>query len=313
MISRRLIRIKAFKTLYAREVSGETDVPAAVKEFDFACEKVRELYYFMLNISASLVDVARSQIESGMSKFHPSEAELNPNMKFVNNRFFALLGDDPNFGMFCQKHALVWNEYDVFVRKVYKSVSGKEYFINYMNSGEDSFEEDCTLASCIFQDEFEDDPDLEQILEEKSVFWMDDLAYVLNAIIANIELTKTRKAVIHPSTFTKEEDRAYGERLLGDALLRYDEYFGQVSSKLANWDTDRLVPTDAALIILGITEAVSFPTIPVKVTINEYVEIAKYYSTPNSRVFVNGILDRIIQEKTASGEITKQGRGLLQN
>lgn len=299
--------------MYAREVSGDVDVPAAVKEFDFACEKVKELYYFMLNISASLVDVARSQIESGMSKFHPSEEEMNPNMKFVNNRFFALLGDDPNFGMFCQKHALVWNEYDVFVRKVYKSVVGKEYFINYMNSGEDSFEEDCTLASCIFQDEFEDDPDLEQILEEKSVFWMDDLAYVLNAIISNIELTKTKKTVIHPSTFTKEEDRAYGERLLGDALLRYDEYFGLVSSKLANWNTDRLVPTDAALIILGITEAVSFPTIPVKVTINEYVEIAKYYSTPNSRIFVNGILDRIIQEKTASGEITKQGRGLLQN
>lgn len=313
MISRRLIRIKAFKTLYAREVSGDVDVPAAVKEFDFACEKVKELYYFMLNISASLVDVARSQIESGMSKFRPSEEEMNPNMKFVNNRFFALLGDDPNFGMFCQKHALVWNEYDVFVRKVYKSVVGKEYFINYMNSGEDSFEEDCTLASCIFQDEFEDDPDLEQILEEKSVFWMDDLAYVLNAIISNIEQTKAKKAVIHPSTFTKEEDRAYGERLLGDALLRYDEYFGLVSSKLANWNTDRLVPTDAALIILGITEAVSFPTIPIKVTINEYVEIAKYYSTPNSRIFVNGILDRVIQEKTASGEITKQGRGLLQN
>lgn len=313
MISRRLIRIKAFKTLYAREVSGEVDVPSAVKEFDHSCEKVKELYYFMLNISAALVNEARSQIEAGMSKFHPSEEDLSPNMKFVNNRFFALLNDDPKFGMFCQKRALVWNEYDVFIRKVCKSIAGKEYFINYMNSGEDSFEEDCTLASCIFQDEFEDDLDLEQILEEKSVYWLDDLAYVLNAIIANIEVTKKKKAIVHPSTFTKEEDRAYGQRLLGDALLRYDEYFEQVSSKLDNWDTERLVPTDAALIILGITEAVSFPTIPVKVTINEYVEIAKYYSTPNSRIFVNGILDRIIQEKVATGEISKQGRGLLQN
>lgn len=313
MISRRLIRIKAFKTLYACEASGDVDVPAAIKEFDFSCEKVRELYYFIMNFSASLVDVARQHIDSGMSKFKPTEEEMNPNMKFVNNRFFSLLSDDPKFGMFCQKHSLLWNEYDVFVRKVYNSMVTKEYYKNYMESGTDSFEEDCTLASCIFQDEFEDDEDLAQILEEKSIYWIDDLEYVLNVIIANIEVTKKKKAIVHPTTFTKEEDKAYGERLLGDAMLRYDEYFGLVSGKLNNWDTERLVPTDAALIILGITEAVSFPTIPVKVTINEYVEIAKYYSTPNSRIFVNGLLDRVIQEKIASGEVSKQGRGLLQN
>ena len=110
MISRRLIRIKAFKTLYACEASGEVDVPAAIKEFDFSCEKVRELYYFMMNFTVALIDAARQHIESGMSKFKPSEEEMNPNTKFVNNRFFSLIGDDPKFGMFCQKHSLVWNE-----------------------------------------------------------------------------------------------------------------------------------------------------------------------------------------------------------
>ena len=313
MISRRLIRIKAFKTLYACEASEMTDVDAAQKNLVASCDKVKELYYFLLNISSSLVEVAQDRIDAGLSKFHPTPEEANPNYKFVRNKFSQMLSDDPEFGRFCQKHALGWNEYDVFVRKVYNSMITKEYYQNYMASADDSFEADCNLFSCIFQDEFEDDEDLAAILEEKSLLWIDDLAYALNVIIANIETTKSRKKLVHPSTFLKEEDREYAQRLVGDALIRYPEYFEEISSKLSNWNDDRLVPTDAALIVLGITEAVSFPTIPVKVTINEYVEIAKYYSTPNSRIFVNGILDKIIQEKLSSGEISKQGRGLLQN
>lgn len=313
MISRRLIRIKAFKALYAYEASGAGDIPAAQKGLVASCDKVKELYYFLLNISSSLIGVAQDHIDAGLQKFHPTEEEANPNMKFVKNRFAALLSDDPEFGRFCQKHALSWNEYDIFVKKVYNSMITKEWFINYMNSTEDSFEEDCNLFSCIFQDEFEDDEDLAAILEEMSLLWIDDVDYALNCIIANIEITKSKKKIVHPSTFLKEEDKDYAERLLGDAILRYDEYQSLVSDRLSNWNTDRTVPTDLALIILGITEAVSFPTIPVKVTINEYVEIAKYYSTPNSRIFVNGILDKIIQEKIAEGEIVKQGRGLLEN
>ena len=313
MISRRLIRIKAFKTLYSSEASEMTDVAAAQKNLVAACEKTRDLYYFLLNISSSLVEVARERIEAGMSKFHPTEEESNPNLKFVRNSFSQLLSDDPEFGRYCQKHALGWNEYDVFVRKVYNSMITKEYYQNYMASSEDSFEEDCNLFSCIFQDEFEDDEDLAEILEELSLLWIDDVAYVLNVIIANIETTKIRKKIVHPSVFLKEEDKEFALRLLGDALIHYGEYFELISQRLSNWNDDRLVPTDAALIVLGVTEAVSFPTIPVKVSINEYVEIAKYYSTPNSRIFVNGILDNIIQEKLSSGEIVKQGRGLLEN
>jgi len=313
MISRRLIRIKAFKTLYAYEASEANDLPAAQKNLIASCEQVRKLYYFLLNITSSLVDVAQEKIDAGLQKFHPTEEESHPNLKFVNNRFAKLLSDDPEFGRFCQKNALSWNEYDIFIKKTFNSIITKDYYKNYMNSGVDSFEEDCNLFSCIFQDEFEGDPDLEAILEEISLFWIDDVAYVLNVIIANIETTKSKKKIIHPSTFLKEEDREYGERLLGDAILRYDEYIELISSKLSNWKTDRLVPTDASLIVLGITEAVSFPTIPLKVTINEYVEIAKYYSTPNSRIFVNGILDKILQEKTSTGEISKQGRGLIEN
>lgn len=312
MLSRRLIRIKAFKTLFAYEASESSNVDSAEKQLVESCDKVKDLYYFLLNISGSLVDVAAERIADGMRKFHPTEAEANPNMKFVGNGFAKLLGDDPEFGRYCQKRGLVWAEYDAFVKRVYRSIVTKEYYQNYMASPEHSFEEDCNLFSCIFQDEFEDNEELLSILEDLSILWVDDLAYALNVIIDNIEVTKRKHQIVHPSTFLKEDDREFARRLLEESILHYEEYSGLVSESISNWKADRLVATDATLIIMGVTEAVTFPTIPVKVTINEYVEISKYYSTPNSRIFVNGVLDKIVREKVDSGEIRKQGRGLLE-
>ena len=312
MLSRRLIRIKAFKTLFAYVGSESDNAASAQKTLLESCDKVKDLYYFLLNISSSLVNVAEDKIAAGMRKFHPTEAEAHPNLKFVHNRFAQLLSDDPEFGRYCQKRGLTWGEWDPFVRHVYNSMITKDYYQEYMASEEDSFEADCRLFSCIFQDEFEDNEELDSILEDISLLWIDDVAYALNAIIAGIEETARKKRICHPSTFLKEDDKEFAQRLLVESIARYDEYSGLIATRLDNWKSDRLVSTDAVLIVMGITEAVVFPTIPVKVTINEYVEIAKYYSTPNSRIFVNGILDRIIQEKVRSGEVVKQGRGLFE-
>lgn len=312
MLSRRLIRIKVFKTLFAFVGSESDNVNAAQKTLLESCDKVRDLYYFMLNIAGPLVRVAEEKIAAGLRKFHPTEAEANPNYKFVRNRFAALLSDDPEFGRICAKRGLGWGEYEPFVRHVYNSMITKDYYLDYMASEEDSFEADCRLFSCIFQDEFEDNEELESILEDLSLLWIDDLAFALNAVIAGIDETARKKRIVHPNTFLKEDDKEFALRLLSESIVRYDEYFKLLEEHLDNWKSDRLVSTDAALIVMGITEAVVFPTIPVKVTINEYVEIAKYYSTPNSRIFVNGILDRIIQEKIREGEIVKQGRGLFE-
>ena len=142
MLSRRLIRIKAFKTLYAFEASGSDNAAAAQKSLVESCDKVRDLYYFMLNISSSLIRVAEEKIAAGMRKFRPTEAEANPNLKFVRNRFAALLAGDPELGRICHKRGLLWGEHEPFVRRVYNSLVTKEYYQNYMNSGEDSFEED---------------------------------------------------------------------------------------------------------------------------------------------------------------------------
>lgn len=307
MLNRRLIRIKAFKTLYSFEYSGADSPAYASEQLMHSCEKTLELYYFLLNVTGAMVSVAREKIDASMHKFHPTEDDLNPNMRFVNNRFTELVDSDPDFGRFCQKKNLSWAEYDIFIKKVLASVTASEYYREYMEAAEDSFEADCGFWKRVFEEEFEDNEMLEGILEERSTDWTDDVNFVLNVIIRDIDQIAATRRLPKQRVFLKDEDREFAKTLLSESITGYEEYRNLLMANLANWDADRLVSTDIALIVMGIAEAVNFPTIPVKATINEYVEISKFYSTPNSRIFVNGILDKVIKEKLASGEIAKVG------
>lgn len=311
MLNRRLLRIKAFKVLFSSVNSGSKSVDAAQKELLLSCEKTKDLYYFLMNISGALVKVAKDKIDAGLRKFRPSEKESNPNLKFVNNRFAELVGNDPEFGKYCQKRGLIWAEYDSFVKKVYNSMVESEYYAEYMASSESSLEEDCKLFENIFAEELEDNEALYDILEDISLFWMDDVEFVLNVIITGLQFTSKKSAVYHPATFVKEDDKDFAVKLLSHSMINYEEYLDLVTENVENWGYERLISTDRVLIVMGVVEAVYFPSIPIKVTINEYVDIAKFYSTPNSRIFVNGLLDRIIQQKIEQGEIVKSGRGLL--
>ncbi|MBQ7640533.1 MAG: transcription antitermination protein NusB [Bacteroidales bacterium] len=322
MLNRRLIRIKVFKALFAFENSGSDSAATAADMLARSCEKTLELYCFLLNISGSLVALAQEKIDAGLHKFHPSEEEAHPNYRFVNNRFAKLIDDDPEFGRFCQKHKLSWNEYDVFVKKLFASITASDYYKEYMAAEEDSFEADCQLFARIYEEEFEDNELLDSIFEDISLKrpwkeglddWSDELAFVLNVIISDLPAIARKKALIQQKVFKNEDDSLFAQTLLQESIAGYAEYSALISENLSNWDPDRLVSTDIALIVMGLAEAVSFPTIPVKVTINEYVEIAKYYSTPNSRIFVNGMLDKLIRAKVESGEIVKVDRGLRES
>jgi N utilization substance protein B len=180
-----------------------------------------------------------------------------------------------------------------------------------MAASENSFERDCDLFVDIFSNEFEDNEELAGIIEERSIYWLDDITFVLDEIIRNIGTIRSTQRNVTP--VQKKEDIQYALTLLEESFLRYQEYSALIGENIVNWDIDRLVSTDRTIIIMGITEAVVFETIPVKVTINEYVEISKYFGTPNSRIFVNGILDTIILKKLNEGEILKKGRGLKDN
>ena len=306
-----MLRIKVFKILFGRVLSESDSVAAAERELVLSCEKTLELYAFVLSLPAALKKAAEEKIQRGLLKFQPTPQEANPNYKFVNNRFISILEDDPKFLKFLQQKGLSWNDYGTFVKNLYLAISSRDYFAEYMESGTGSMAEDIALVRTIFKNELEDNQELADILEDLSIYWIDDLGYVLGTAVKQMKQIASQSGVALPPVFQNEDDELYAKRLLTASMLKYREYADMVAKRVSHWDLERLVTSDLLLIVMGIVEAVTFETIPLKVTINEYVDISKFYSTPNSRVFVNGLLDKILQEMCADGIIVKKGRGLV--
>lgn len=316
MINRRLIRIKVFKVLYSMVASGSDSLVEAEKALKYSCDKTLHLYYFILNAAVALGNAAEARIQTGLKKFNPTPEERNPNRKFADNHVSAWLRQNERFTKYCEDQGLVWTEdLALVIRKILAALSEKEYFREYMASQTRSMAEDCALFVRIFSDPelFEDNEELESFLEDMSLFWIDDLGYVLGVIVRNLEILGKRGTMPFPDVFLKDDDREFAYELLRAAVTGYHKYMDIVVANTSNWDPDRVVITDLVMIIQGVAEAVRFSNIPLKVTINEYVDISKFYSTANSRVFVNGLLDRILRKMVDTGEIVKTGRGLIES
>ncbi|MFA7115798.1 MAG: transcription antitermination factor NusB [Bacteroidales bacterium] len=270
---------------------------------------------------------AEMKIEHGFSKYQKTETDENPNRNFVENKFILSLTEDDKFNLFLARHKnSEWaDESEQVLKKMIASIQEKEYYQKYMSLEKTTLKDDCLLARRIFENEFEDNIDLEELLEEKSLLWIDDMNFVLNVILRNIKhfyTCQTKESeeknadlfsMADVQAFMKEEDKDFAVELLKSTLVNYDEYYAKVNDMVTNWERDRVVATDMVLIVQGIMEAIKFPEIPTKVTINEYVEISKYYSTDKSKIFVNGLLDKIIYAMVSSGEVVKKGRGLIES
>lgn len=312
MLNRRLIRIKVFKVLYSSVSSGVGSWAEADRQLRTSCEKTLHLYYFMLRGAIALKEAADAKIEVGLKKYNPTSEEREPNRKFSENLFVKALLEDKRVVEYTEEHGLLWTqEQESFIKRLYSKISDRDYFREYMNSPERSLKEDCDLFMKIYGEEFEDNEEFEADLEDMSLYWMDDLGYVLCYILQGIDYMKRHERLPKVDLFLKEDDREFAEDLLKEAFLNYRKYEKIVHENVSNYDPERVVSTDIMLVSLAVAEAVKFPNIPLKVTINEYVEISKYYSTANSRLFVNGLLDRILNKMQKSGEIVKTGRGLI--
>lgn len=319
MLNRRILRIKAFKVLYSYAENPSMTLKEAQAQLEMSCKSTRNLYLFMLSIIPAVTKEASERIEAARQKFNPTEEEKNPNMKFVRNGLAPLIQEDPDFQKIIAKEKLSWEQYDALLRKLYDSIKSKDYFASYMASPDSSLAEDVRLFTRIFEEEFVDNADLEDILEDLSIYWNDDLAYALTCCCRTLEDFAGGKRWSLPPLYQsempgnagKDSDQAFVANLLRCAFTGYQSFFDRIASVVPKWDKERLFIIDIILIICGIAEAKAFPEIPVKVTINEYVDISKYYSTPKSRSFVNGILDSVIQDMLSKGEIVKSGRGLV--
>lgn len=319
MLNRRILRIKAFKVLYGSVLSDEKSLAQAQSQLEQSCEAARDLYIYMLSIISPLTNIARERIEAAQKKYNQTEEEKNPNMKFAENALAKLIDEDVDFQKLLAKKKLSWAQYDLLLKKVMTSVASKEYYAQYMASPERSLKEDCKLFTKIFEEEFVDSEELEMILEEKSLHWNDDLAYALTWCCRTLKSFADGEAWKMPALYQSEmmkgseveSDKLFVTRLLQHSFAGYEKYSNMVAESVEGWEKERLFSTDVILIAMGLAEAVNFPTIPVKVTINEYVELSKFYGTPKSRAFVNGLLDRLIQKLVNDGQIVKEGKGLL--
>ncbi|MBR4755855.1 MAG: hypothetical protein IK076_02835 [Bacteroidales bacterium] len=314
MLNRRILRIKAFKTLYSFAENQSMTAAEAESQLETSCEAVRSLYLFMLAIIPSLTAEAAQRIENARRKINPSEEERNPNLKFVNNRVAPLLADDPDFTKILSRRKLSWEPYDAFIRHTFDSMREKDWFKEYMTVSECSLQQDISLFIRMYEEEFVDSDELADILEDMSIWWNDDLAYALTVCCDSLKAMAKGHPWEFPPLYRSEmaskpaeSDKAFVTKLLRTACSCYDKFFPLVASSTDQWKEDRLFTTDTVLIILGLSEAKAFPDMPVGVTINEYVEISKYYSTPKSRSFVNGILDRLVKVLIDEGEIVKSG------
>ena len=297
MLNRRILRIKAFKVLFSYAENPTMTLPEAEALLEASCEATRSLYLFMLDIIPYLTAEARTRIENARKKFNPTEEERNPNLKFVRNSLSPLLEQDPDFQKIISRRKLSWEPYDAFVRSVYDSILTKEYFKEYMASAETSVEEDTRLFTRIFEEEFVDNEELDKILEDTLKAFAKGYRWSLPPLYRS-EMMQDKGAAV-------ESDKAFVYKLLRTAFACYGKYAPLVADSTSQWEKDRLFTTDMVLIVMGLSEAKAFPSLPVRVTINEYVEISKYYSTPKSRSFVNGLLDRLVKKQIEEGDIVK--------
>lgn len=325
MLNRRILRIKAFKALYTSVVTRGTETPMSLNDtehlLEMSCESTRDLYLYMLGIVSPLTKIAADRIAAVQKKRILTEEEKNPNMKFAENALAKYLDQDVDFQKLFKKKGFTWDSYDIILKKVMDSVVKKPYYQEYMADPESSLAQDCKLFTRIFEEELVDREDLEAVLEGMSIYWNDDLAYALTHCCRTLDsLAKGSQWCLPPLYQSEamakagkpvESDKEFVVKLLRAGFAGYDRYSQMVSDSVSGWEKDRMVTTDVCLIVMGLAEAATFSNIPVKVSMNEFVEISKYYGSLKSPVFVNGLLDKLIKTLTEEGKIVKTGKGLI--
>lgn len=320
MLNRRILRLKVFKALYGGVQTWDSSSPANLADvtahFQCAAEATRDLYLFMLGLVTPLTELAKQRQQSAKKKAHPTEEDLHPNTKFVENALSKYLSENEDFQKAFSKKKFSWEQYDLVLKKILNNVVTKDYYQRYMAKSERSLKEDCALFTKIFEEELVDLIELSDLLEEMNIWWNDDLAYSLtwccrtfSDIAAQKEwelpLLYQSEMLLRSGAEQVEDDKKFALKLLEYAFCNYPEYSDRIAKLTGGWEKDRLVATDVCLIVCALSECVYFENIPLRVSMNEYVEISKFYGTPKSSIFVNGLLDRLVKEMKEEGKISK--------
>lgn len=313
MISRRLLRIKALMALYAYNRREDEDLPKAETELMFSIEKTYDLYHYLMLLILELTDIAADKIEQARQKKMPSHDDLNPNLRFISNRITAQLRSNRQFQKYISSRKLTWVNYQHVVRVLYNKLIQWDAYKDYMTSPDNGYQLDKKFIIRLINELIGVSEDLVNCLEEQSIYWNDDMEYILIMIEKTIKKFKADSGEDTPlmPLFKNEDDRNFVKILFTKAVLNSKRCSELIDNNTTNWELERIALMDILVMQLAITEVLEFPEIPVKVTLNEYIEIAKYYCTSKSSTFVNGILDNIVKEIREKGLFSKYGRGLV--
>jgi N utilization substance protein B len=313
MVSRRLLRIKTLQICYAYLKSSEQSINQAEKELFFSIQKSYDLYHYLILLILDVINFAESRIELAKQKQIPAQEDLNPNTRFIDNKLIKLLNDNYELKKYLNDQKLSWVNYPELIKNLYNEIRESELYKNYMSSESKGYNEDKKFISNVFSKIIINFESLYQNLEEQSIFWNDDIEFVIGMIIKSLRSFKASsdENVKLMPLFKNEEDKDFVKRLFRKTVLKHKENEELISKFIKNWDVERIAFMDIIVMSLAITEMTEFSEIPVKVSLNEYIEIAKFYSTQKSNIFINGILDKIVEHLKKEGRIKKVGRGLI--
>ena len=314
MISRRIIRTKVLQILYAHVSSPEKTITQSESELHFSIRKTYDLYHLLFAILGEICDFANERIESRKMKNFPSDDDLNPNLRFVNNRLITRLKSDVSLNKYLDGNKLKWSNYPDLIRGIYTSLIESDLYKDYVNSEADDFQNDRRFCEDFFSTILVNSDLMLNELEEQSIYWNDDLDFTISMVIKTIKKFKSAddKNEYLMSLYKDIEDQEFTTKLFRKAISNNSENRKIIENYTKNWDVDRVAIMDILIMQLALTELMEFPSIPIKVTLNEYIELAKYYSTNKSSTFINGVLDRITKDFKEEGKIVKAGRGLLE-
>ena len=310
MISRRLLRTKILQVLYAHFNTEGTGYVKPEKDLVFSIQKGYDLYFYLLLLMVAVKRYAESRIELARNKKLPTYEDLHPNTRFVENEVIGQIEDNPKFKRYLAERRISWVDHPELIKNLYAKLIESPYYKEYMERTVSGYDNDKALLVDFYTGELEDDDMFFDILEAESIFWNDDIEFMVSMVIKTIQDLRPGKTNIL-SLYKSDDDRDFAFTLLRETILHYDEYRKIIEEYVDNWDIERVAHIDNLILQMAINELVEFPSIPVKVTFDEYLELAKYYSTSKSSIFINGLIDKIASDLTEKGIITKMGRGLI--
>lgn len=313
MLSRRLLRIKVMHLLYAYFTDEDASINKYEKELLFSVNKSYDLYHFIMLLHNEIFRYADSKIEAVKNRIILSEEDKNPNTKFIDNKVYHQIRNNVYMKAYLSENKLSWVNFPELIKKLYSEITCSDTYEKYMSSPDSNYEEDKKFSIHIFEKFINESEDLHSALEDMSIYWNDDLEFIISMVVKTLkkfEENETNNAKLMPM-FKNSDDKDLIINLFRKTIKHSKEHIALIEKYTKNWDSDRIAFMDMLILQMAITEAVEFPLIPIKVTINEYIDIAKFYSTNKSGNFINGVLDKIINDLKQDNKIQKKGIGLI--